>query len=1816
MSDTTHPSLSDSDVPRSPGPLDGSLYAQVKKCRRSGKSPSPQSINRGYYSADELNSDLLHQHSISGSDNTDSFRDKDRSSCEVQTTSDEEDKSPLIKPVTSSALRELDLLRDVNTSVTLTSVNYVVNESRYQTIATAMEESEIRKEEDEEAVVIRDAQVQGDMVTTSPDAGDNFADENTTFVTSQSADWCSSILSSSDEEEHIGGNSGMEDQSEVGRLNACDDINTREVTEDKMIVIRSHDNNMNKLHPTSGNHLTQKDVDNALALVEECLNDHEIRSGSNTPDRATPPMPQFGNLPPCPIAKMDEDQLNLGDDEPQFAPPALPDYPAPDLQRGYEEKGPEYALPVRDVVLGTVPARTAILVSNEPVTSAGSYLSRESESVLDEAIANLVGGAPNAILGDDKVYGTNNTTTGEAPQHKNSVDSGHSLDGSAPMPSTHHPRQTTSCSDVDSGIEVSALSTATKSNRVIGVTTKITSSIDQMMPTNIPFADEEVAAPARLSSEISEFNLSSGTDYELENTISRAPANQSSAISANTVSHPGGSPGVNAEPTNQSENADEVGEEERKVMEEIENTRKRLALLEEQKDKLMKQKENKQKKRHSFDYSASTAPAHAEEKPTHSVTSSTLPRPPGRHMKASQASYTMDSSKKRLSPKEQEDIEELLRSVQDLGLPSQHDVTKVETMTTMMSTALSADPVIQYPHYHDTSPGFKVADPNVAQRANVFTPAYAHPMHHPQHMSQHHYQLQQQKQEDQHRRQQHQEEILRQKQQEEILRQQQQEESRKQEELRRQHQEELMMQRKQEEQLRKQQEEEERLRRQKREQFEQRQQQLLHEQRRVEVEIQNKRQNEFDLQEKKRQEERQMQDKFQQEFEQRQRLLQQEKHKTPLQTLAILKYGTAQDNTDPKPSSSTPVASPTPVFSPPPSSATSTSRSHLTDPVKSTPRSEDLQYQLDELDHYINQLQQTFAVPDEPALPAKGEAMRRRSYSIDVERKKEPAVSVEEMKIPTGKVVSPPRPPSRTRSSFDSVSRRLSHGFELAQLMRQNSMERESRNSSKDDDVFTNQIPQPSYPPQTSRTRPPQQQIAGRAFPERPVPHKTTNVEDKLSPQLFLAMTVNPGARPVEEVHSYKEDLEPYKSNDVVDSALPATPGFPVSPSTPYVNSASSPQGHVPVGLARTPLSALGLKPNPHPVPSIDDVATKEDHLQGRAYLESATKQQALNGNTPVTSQSAFDGSFVTNGSSPTALKQTTLKSLPPAGLVLEDKERQIHTTVTNTRPYHVQENFKGSFTPSNQTQHLVQGRNAQSGGYGDGNRQRAPNGWTPQLQANDNLRQEKELKSPWMHNGGSSPQASTPTSRSPGGSVTFAYHTSSGGASPSSRSLTGSNDSLLSDGSASGLHQTQQPHHAYQQPRYHGSNPSLPPKESSVRNSGSSIRSTSTGSGYLGGTSQTSPQSAGSPVSSSGHYPFAPVGNRRESQLSSYEKQGSRHHHHQLSSDDGGLSSPTSGRTSSSSISDIEKLAHEISQTSLTGAPPKFIRDTTAYWYKPEISREQALAMLRSRPAGSFVVRDSRCYPGAFGLALKVHEVPQAVLAVVKPGVDMNNELVRHFLIEPSTRGVKLKGCANEPVFGSLSALIYQHSITPLALPCKLIIPTENQEVPQQLGSGRNSAEISNSASELLRQGAACNVLYLGSADTESLTGPEAIERAMRECMQNQGQAIKTSIVHFKVSPQGITLTDNARKIFFRRHYPTNAVTYCGMDPSAREPHNRRWDASADRGPPNARVFGFVAKKPGSSVDNVCHLFAEIDLDQPAPAVVNFVSKVLIGPH
>lgn len=43
-----------------------------------------------------------------------------------------------------------------------------------------------------------------------------------------------------------------------------------------------------------------------------------------------------------------------------------------------------------------------------------------------------------------------------------------------------------------------------------------------------------------------------------------------------------------------------------------------------------------------------------------------------------------------------------------------------------------------------------------------------------------------------------------------------------------------------------------------------------------------------------------------------------------------------------------------------------------------------------------------------------------------------------------------------------------------------------------------------------------------------------------------------------------------------------------------------------------------------------------------------------------------------------------------------------------------------------------------------------------------------------------------------------------------------------------------------------------------------------------------------------------------------------------------------------------------------------------------------------------------------------------------------------------------------------------------------------------------------------------------------------------------------------------------------------------------------------------SGRLFGFVARKQGSTTDNVSHLFAELDPDQPASAITGFVSKMM----
>jgi tensin len=97
----------------------------------------------------------------------------------------------------------------------------------------------------------------------------------------------------------------------------------------------------------------------------------------------------------------------------------------------------------------------------------------------------------------------------------------------------------------------------------------------------------------------------------------------------------------------------------------------------------------------------------------------------------------------------------------------------------------------------------------------------------------------------------------------------------------------------------------------------------------------------------------------------------------------------------------------------------------------------------------------------------------------------------------------------------------------------------------------------------------------------------------------------------------------------------------------------------------------------------------------------------------------------------------------------------------------------------------------------------------------------------------------------------------------------------------------------------------------------------------------------------------------------------------------------------------------------------------------------------------------------------------------------------------------------------------------------------------------------------------------------------------------------------HFKVSQQGITLTDNTRKLFFRKHYPAHTISHCGLDPD-----EHRWSVQNLRNEipvVNYRIYAFVAKRTPTSQDNQCHVFCELDPNQPAAAIVSFANRVIL---
>ena len=114
---------------------------------------------------------------------------------------------------------------------------------------------------------------------------------------------------------------------------------------------------------------------------------------------------------------------------------------------------------------------------------------------------------------------------------------------------------------------------------------------------------------------------------------------------------------------------------------------------------------------------------------------------------------------------------------------------------------------------------------------------------------------------------------------------------------------------------------------------------------------------------------------------------------------------------------------------------------------------------------------------------------------------------------------------------------------------------------------------------------------------------------------------------------------------------------------------------------------------------------------------------------------------------------------------------------------------------------------------------------------------------------------------------------------------------------------------------------------------------------------------------------------------------------------------------------------------------------------------------------------------------------------------------------------------------------------------------------------------------------------------DTEMLTGDAAILRTYAE-YSRQSEPRCDCIVQIKATSEGITLTDRQRKIFFRKHFPAETISHCGLEP------NRK---SVIIEKQKLRVFGFVAKRSSSNVAILLTEKEKNSLDE----LIQFVNKV-----
>ena len=270
--------------------------------------------------------------------------------------------------------------------------------------------------------------------------------------------------------------------------------------------------------------------------------------------------------------------------------------------------------------------------------------------------------------------------------------------------------------------------------------------------------------------------------------------------------------------------------------------------------------------------------------------------------------------------------------------------------------------------------------------------------------------------------------------------------------------------------------------------------------------------------------------------------------------------------------------------------------------------------------------------------------------------------------------------------------------------------------------------------------------------------------------------------------------------------------------------------------------------------------------------------------------------------------------------------------------------------------------------------------------------------------------------------------------------------------------------------------------------------------------------------------------------------------------------------------------------------------------WYKPSITREASVRQLIQLPVGSFVIRDSQTVTGGYALSLKVPDsfVLQKSQDTGEPLPTNPEDCVRHFLIAPHHRGIRLQGW-EEPPFDNLTTFVIQHSNQPMALPCRLRIQKGDMIPPEPKPRG-----------ELKNIEIAAKAIYLGGLNIAG----KGTKVQMEDVATKLSTARKSLsiLVEIKVSAkEGITITDVNKKAFDSRSFLPGDVSLAAICTTVKwSGRVQAKGSSAEEEFHDSNCFGLVVGIR-NQVGHTCLTFADPSPSNISQTIVCYINTHLI---